>query len=634
MTSLMMLSQERSGTTLLNSYLRCSPQVFMHGELLNAERIVSDPLACVSDAVERSAQRSVKSVVGFKVFLTHLRHRKLSVAEILLVLRAPLVLLVYRKSLLENFVSLKIAQRTSCWYSETAPQKVEQVIVDADEFWRFCAETHNDWKEQLQYLSPQSLVHIVEFEELIASPQIVMDGVFAFIGVPSVPVETEMIRQNPASIGEKVENFEELSPSAVSATLDVRGLYGCQRESVQWRCFPDPEPKSSSVPLRYHVCTPVTSQAARSAAKQQIDENELSGHGSGTRTLTAALTTYFGVPSAVSCTSGFAALVLALQCGCVGAGDAVLVPSYTMMAVANAVDHVGATPYFVDSAVGELNPSVEQISAACDAAFASGLRVRAVIITYTYGTPMDSHGVRHVCDARGLLLIEDIAEAIGLRVADGSGSAQLAGTVGDYGCSSLYVNKLICAGEGGFVVSKHAHAAGRLNMLINHGFTPGYHFVHFRACGNYKLSCINSAFAATLLLGIDELIKRRVAIAAAYRQHLAPLQLEGAIEFVTEDEYCWMFVIKLVRGERQALRAWLREKGIETRDGFFPLHLQPPYAAKWRAALPNSEEMSRRLMYMPTYDMLEPSDIEQIAGAITGWYAAMTTASNPSLGDR
>lgn len=128
--------------------------------------------------------------------------------------------------------------------------------------------------------------------------------------------------------------------------------------------------------------------------------------------------------------------MLALQSANVGAGDTVIVPALTMIAVPNAVQFVGARPIFVDVAVDEYNPSWTQIEAAAIAS------TKAVIVAHTYGSPVrDIEHIADGCRRRAWVLIEDISECVGIKMQTAT-AERLLGTFGDYACASMYANKV------------------------------------------------------------------------------------------------------------------------------------------------------------------------------------------------
>ena len=122
----------------------------------------------------------------------------------------------------------------------------------------------------------------------------------------------------------------------------------------------------------------------------------------------------------------------------IGPGDEVIVPTFTMIATANAARYVGADPVLVDADPATWNLDVSLLRTKLTR------RTRAVIAVHIYGQPADMDGVRAFAERNGLVVIEDAAEAHG---ADYRGAP--AGSLGDVGVFSLYGNKILTAGEGG-----------------------------------------------------------------------------------------------------------------------------------------------------------------------------------------
>tara|TARA_A100001015_G_scaffold137256_1_gene152230 strand:- start:3460 stop:4254 length:795 start_codon:yes stop_codon:yes gene_type:complete len=258
--------------------------------------------------------------------------------------------------------------------------------------------------------------------------------------------------------------------------------------------------------------------------------------------------------------SGASALIVALLCSDVGPGDQVIVPSLTMVAVANGVKLCGATPIYADNHPGMLNPSWEEIEAK------STPKTKAVIVCHTYGVAIKDIGrIAEKCKEKGWYLIEDVCEALGNRTAEG----KLVGLYGDFGCASLYANKLITAGDGGWVHARESKYHDRLKSLINHGFDPRYHFLHFETAPNAKVNGLGAALACDSMDHIDELIGQRKKLARAYRAGLASLaespQRLVCMEMGNEDAP-WVFGVELnSRKEKDRLRDHMATYDIETR---------------------------------------------------------------------
>lgn len=390
--------------------------------------------------------------------------------------------------------------------------------------------------------------------------------------------------------------------------MGSRGVQSLEQLPVELReALPDPEPTPPPGGFSVRVARPFIAEGAKERVVKAIEDGLVSSATSVVDDLENALCGVYGVPFAKACSSGYSALLLALRLADVGEGHDVLVPSFTMVAVLNAVLGVKATPVFVDCATGQLNPSVEKYAEKITR------KTAALIVTHTYGVPVDCVALQTFCRNRNIVFIEDIAEAIGTEC-----GGKLAGTFGDFACASLYANKAITAGDGGFVLStrKDQDLRERADSYVNHGFTRRYHFVHLEGCGNHKMSGLQAALVTPAVTQLPKVMDDRNRIAKKYRSELKSVpNLTPMPENQWGKDTPWVFgVLADSKATRKRLRQSLASAGYETRDFFLPLHLQPLYLTSGGPAvsLPNSEDMGRRGFYLPTYFGMGEDVIEDI----------------------
>jgi perosamine synthetase len=165
-----------------------------------------------------------------------------------------------------------------------------------------------------------------------------------------------------------------------------------------------------------------------------------------------------GTAHAVAFSSGTAALDIALDLHDIGFGDEVVVPGYTFTAAALAVLRNLAVPVFAD-----IDPGTWNVSAATVEAALTG-RTRAVVVAHMFGTPADIGPIRELCERRGLVLIEDCAQAAGALV-----QGDRVGSAGSAGCFSFNEIKNLTTGEGGMVTLADPALAERARVLRLHG---------------------------------------------------------------------------------------------------------------------------------------------------------------------
>lgn len=374
--------------------------------------------------------------------------------------------------------------------------------------------------------------------------------------------------------------------------------------------LPDPEPTPPNGGFTVHVSRPFIAEGAKERVAKAIDDGLISSATSVVRELEEELCKFFGVPMAKACSSGYSALTIALRLARIGPGQDVLLPSFTMVAVLNAVLSVNANPVFVDCATGDLNPSVTEYEAKLTP------QTTALIVTHTYGVPANCLELQQFCREKNFVFIEDIAEAIGTEF-----RGKLAGTFGDFACASLYANKAISAGDGGFILStrKEEGLKDRADSYANHGFTKDFHFVHLEGCGNHKMSGLQAALVAPAVTQIPKVMEDRNRIAKKYRFELQGIPQLTPIPVNPHGlDAPWVFgILTDSKATRTRLRQSLANAGFETRDYFFPLHLQPMYSCHFTTneqeiTLPNAEDIGLRGLYLPTFFNMSNELIESI----------------------
>jgi perosamine synthetase len=327
------------------------------------------------------------------------------------------------------------------------------------------------------------------------------------------------------------------------------------------------------------------------------------------------LARYHGVPHAAAVSSGTAGLHLALLTLGIGEGDEVIVPSFTFIAVANAVLQVRATAVFVeiDPLTLNLDPgAVEQ---------AITPRTRALIVVDTFGVPAEMDALQTIAQRHNLLVIEDACEAIGAEFGQPP-NARRAGSFGDLAVLGFYPNKQLTTGEGGAVLARDPAHAARLLSLRNQGRAGAEWLDHAEPGYNYRLSDIACALGRVQLSRIDELLALRRAAAERYQSLLAGFpKLELPPLTLPNRTISWFVYVVRLPGhiDRERVRAFLAGRGIATGRYFAPIHLQPAWRnnlSALRARLPVTESIAGRTLALPFFNRITPSQQKLVAAAL------------------
>ncbi len=255
-----------------------------------------------------------------------------------------------------------------------------------------------------------------------------------------------------------------------------------------------------------------------------------------------------GREHAVAVGSGTDALFFALAAHGIGAGDEVLVPAFSFIATASCIVRAGARPVFADvDEAGLLD--LEAAAGLCSP------RTRAVIAVQLYGQMLEPAALEAFAAQRGLILVEDAAQAFGAAAA-----GRRAGSVGQASCLSFDPTKTIAApGSGGAVLCDDAALAARLRRLRWHGRDAQGRFAEL----GYN-SQLPTASAAALLvkLGLDQAwTERRRAIATAYDAALAGTAAHPMPVVPGASHVFHKYVVRVPAARRDGLRARAGRRG-------------------------------------------------------------------------
>jgi perosamine synthetase len=312
----------------------------------------------------------------------------------------------------------------------------------------------------------------------------------------------------------------------------------------------------------------------------------------------------------VSCSSGTAALHLALATLGIGPGDQVIIPAFTMIATANAVSYTGATPVLVDSRPETWNIDVSKIDAKI------GPSTRAIIVVHTYGHPVDMDVVLRIAAKHHLHVIEDAAEAHGAEY-----NGRPIGSLGDVATFSFYANKIVTTGEGGMLTTNNENIAAVARKLRDHAFSDERHFWHEYLGFNFRMTNLQAAIGVAQTERLTELVARRRENARLYTSLLQSQKgLNLPIEETGVKNVFWMYgllVRKCFGCTRDELRSHLAKRGIETRTFFIPIHFQPIYFDSYRGErYPIAELLCQKGMYLPSGANLSEEDIRYVADSV------------------
>lgn len=317
---------------------------------------------------------------------------------------------------------------------------------------------------------------------------------------------------------------------------------------------------------------------------------------------------FCGTTYAAATSSGTTALHLALEALSIGEGDEVIIPDLTFVASANAVLYCGAKPIFVDVDGNTWNIAPAKIEERITE------RTKAIMVVHLYGHPCDMDAIMKIAQRHNLKVVEDAAEAHGAEY-----KKKRVGSFGDAGVFSFYGNKIITTGEGGMITTSDAELVEKIRFLRDHAMSKKRRYWHDILGYNYRLTNIQAAIGVAQMEQIDDFIEIKRRNAALYNSLLGGM---NGITLPPEADGCknvyWMYSV-LIEDDfglsRDKVMVRLKEKGVDTRPFFYPLHRMPIY--KRDGVYPVVEELSRKGINLPSATTLKENDIHTVYTALT-----------------
>lgn len=326
----------------------------------------------------------------------------------------------------------------------------------------------------------------------------------------------------------------------------------------------------------------------------------------------AHLASYVGTKHALGISNCTDALQLALRAANVGPGDEVITVSHTMTATAAAIHHNGASPVLVD--IGEDHTmSMDAMEAAITP------KTRAIIPVHLNGRICDMDRLMKVAQSRGLVVVEDAAQALGARY-----KGKRAGSFGFAGCFSFYPAKILGTyGDGGGLTTNSDSCAEMVSLLRNHGRTPDGDTAFWAF--NMRLDNIHAVILDLKMQFLDDWIKTRRNLARVYHEELSKVpQVKLPPAPVEEGPYFDVFQNYEIEGEdRDRLVKHLNAQGVEVLIpwGGKAVHQFPKLGlSHFKSKLPRTELFFTRALMVPMQTEISENDVRYVCQVIKDFY--------------
>lgn len=272
--------------------------------------------------------------------------------------------------------------------------------------------------------------------------------------------------------------------------------------------------------------------------------------------------------------SGTAALHLALVLSNVGKNDVVFCSSATYIATASSILYVGAQPHFVDVNSKTGNMNIEYLETAILNSLKLNKKIKAIIITHSYGIPAEMNELIRLKNKYNLVLIEDAAEAIGSKYRENS-----CGAIGDYGVLSFNKNKLMTTLGGGALIVNSSNEKDRVKSLASHARIKGPDFKHENLAYNYRMNELAARLGLHQLTYLEDQLNKKRTINKWYNDAISGLKevtlLHSEYDSIIIKPNQWMNCVRFEREiKREDVFSIFYENHIELRGLWIPLNEQ------------------------------------------------------------
>ena len=349
---------------------------------------------------------------------------------------------------------------------------------------------------------------------------------------------------------------------------------------------------------------------------------------------------FTGSKFAIATTSCTTALHLGLVVLGIGKGDKVILPSFTYVASANAVEYTGAEVIFCDIDLRTFNIDVEKLEEIIKRKMmrdGKKKRVKCIMPVNLFGLCAELPKIVKIARQYNLKVIEDSACGVGAYIGN-----KHSGTFGDLGCFSFHPRKVITTGEGGMIITNNKKIAEKLKMLRNHGASRSDLERHVKKGGsllpefnilgyNYRMTDIQGAIGVCQMKKLNHILRKRREIAEIYTEELKgsyllpPYVPDGYTH--SFQSYVCLFSggedifhisntkVKKLNKIRNRFMYELEKRGISTRQGTHAVHTLGYYRKKYglrEKEFPNSWIADRLSVALPLYPQMSQSDIEYV----------------------
>jgi UDP-2-acetamido-2-deoxy-ribo-hexuluronate aminotransferase len=333
--------------------------------------------------------------------------------------------------------------------------------------------------------------------------------------------------------------------------------------------------------------------------------------GEEVRQLEESVEAFTGAKYAIGVASGSDALTITADILGFKEGKEVITSPFTFFASVSCITRNGAKPVFVDIDEDTFNINAEAIEEKITE------NTVGILPVHLFSQMADMDKIMEVAKKHDLKVLEDAAEAYGMRWTGEGETSRHSGTIGDFGIFSFFPTKTLGAyGDAGMIVTNDEKLYELAKAYRVHGATQKYH--HDYVGYNSRLDTMQAAILLVKMQYIQNAIEKRAIIAKWYDEGLANIQdvkiPKG--KFNQESVY---YVYNILSEKRDKLAAYLKENGIQTSIYYpRPLHMQECFQELGykKGDFPVSEKISEQILALPIYPEITKDEVEYVCNCI------------------
>ena len=303
---------------------------------------------------------------------------------------------------------------------------------------------------------------------------------------------------------------------------------------------------------------------------------------------------------------------LQIACHALELTGEVIVPAYTFVATAHAVQWEGLRPVFVDVDLRTHTIDVAQIEDRITD------QTSAIVGVHVWGNPCDTLEIDRIAKQRGLRVMYDAAHAFGCRH-----SGEMIGNFGDCEIFSFHATKFFNTFEGGAITTNDAILAKKLRLMKNFGFSGMDNVIHLGTNGKMPEVC--AAMGLACFEKLDEILEVNKRNYTIYREYLRGKEGLRLLDYEGHEGINYQYVVLEIdssfRVTRDEVVEFLASNGVRARRYFYPgLHRMEPYRTLYPdelKRLPKTDELCSKVICLPTGTAVSIEDVKRVCGLIT-----------------